>query len=122
MSYNSNRNLTANSQVLRKKMTKEERHLWYDCLKRLSIPFHRQKTLGVYIVDFYCDRAKLIVELDGSQHFEETGIAEDQRRDAALKEMGYTVLRYANSDIHGNFEGVCADILNHLPKNAVFQE
>ena len=70
MSYNSNRNLTANSQVLRKNMTKEERHLWYDCLKRLSIPFHRQKTLGVYIVDFYCDRAKLIVELDGSQHFE----------------------------------------------------
>ena len=103
-------------------MTKEERHLWYDCLKRLTISFHRQKTLGVYIVDFYCDRAKLVIELDGSQHFEETGIAEDQRRDMALKEMGYTVLRYANSDIHKNFTGVCKDILKHLPENVVFRE
>ena len=122
MSYNSNQKLTANSQALRKNMTKEERHLWYDCLRRLSIPFHRQKTIGVYIVDFYCDKAKLIIELDGSQHFEETGIAKDQRRDNALKNMGYTILRYANSDIHKNFEGVCMDILNHLPKETVFRE
>ena len=76
---------------------------------------NRQKTLGSYIVDFYCDKAKLVIELDGSQHFEETGAAKDKRRDQALSEEGYTVLRYANSEVNGNFRGVCADILAHLP-------
>lgn len=115
MSYTSNPRLTRNSQTLRKGMTKEERHLWYDFLKRLSIPFHRQKTIGLYIVDFYCDQARLIIELDGSQHFEETGIVEDQERDSVLNSMGYTVLRFSNSEIHQNFEGVCAEILKYLP-------
>ena len=115
MSYTSNPRLTRNSQTLRKGMTKEERHLWYDFLKRLSIPFHRQKIIGLYIVDFYCDQARLIIELDGSQHFEETGIAEDQERDSVLNSMGYTVLRFPNSEIHQNFEGVCAEILKYLP-------
>ena len=115
MSYTSNPRLTRKSQTLRKGMTKEERHLWYDFLKRLSIPFHRQKTIGLYIVDFYCDQARLIIELDGSQHFEETGIAEDQERDSVLNSMGYTVLRFPNSEIHQNFEDVCAEILKYLP-------
>ena len=110
MSYTSNPRLTRNSQTLRKGMTKEERHLWYDFLKRLSIPFHRQKTIGLYIVDFYCDQARLIIELDG-----ETGIVEDQERDSVLNSMGYTVLRFPNSEIHQNFEGVCAEILKYLP-------
>ena len=96
-------------------MTKEERHLWYDFLKHLSIPFHRQKTIGCYIVDFFCDSAGLVIELDGSQHFEETGAAEDTLRDKVLAESGYTVLRYANSNINRNFRGVCQDILSHLP-------
>ena len=105
MTYSSNPRLTKNSQSLRKNMTKEERTLWYQFLRLLSIPFHRQKTIGVYIVDFYCDKAKLIIELDGSQHFEDTGVAQDQQRDADLRGMGYTILRYANSDVNRNLRG-----------------
>ena len=119
MTYSSNPRLTKNSQSLRKNMTKEERTLWYQFLRLLSIPFHRQKTIGVYIVDFYCDKAKLIIELDGSQHFEDTGVAQDQQRVAALRGMSYTVLRYANSDVNRNLRGVCEDILNHLPSGTV---
>lgn len=115
VAYSSNPALTGRSQKLRREMTKEERHLWYDFLKHLSIPFHRQKTIGCYIVDFFCDRAGLVIELDGSQHFAETGAAEDTLRDKVLAESGYTVLRYANSDINRNFRGVCQDILSHLP-------
>ena len=119
MAYSSNPRLTKNSQSLRKNMTKEERILWYQFLRLLNIPFHRQKTIGVYIVDFYCDKAKLIIELDGSQHFEDTGVAQDQQRDADLRGMGYTILRYANSDVNRNLRGVCEDILNHLPSGTV---
>ena len=116
MSYSSNPHLTTYSRKLRKEMTKEERHLWYDFLKLLDIPFHRQKTIGQYIVDFYCDRAKLIIELDGSQHFEATGIAQDQQRDLTLSDSGYSILKYANSDVNRNYHGVCEDILAHLPE------
>lgn len=109
-----NHSLKANSQKLRREMTKEERHLWYDFLKTCPYPFHRQKIIGYYIVDFYCDKKKLVVELDGSQHFEEDGQKYDKRRDDYLREQGLTILRYANSDIQDNFVGVCEDILNHL--------
>ena len=105
VTYTSNAKLTPYAQKLRKEMTKEERHLWYDFLKHLDVSVNRQKTLGPYIVDFYCDKAKLVIELDGSQHFEETGAAKDKRRDQALSEEGYTVLRYANSEVNGNFRG-----------------
>lgn len=95
-------------------MTKEERHLWYDFLKQLPVTVHRQKTIGNYIVDFYIAEAKLVIELDGSQHFEEEGRKKDESRDAFLKSQGLTVLRYANSDINQNFQGVCQDIWNHI--------
>ncbi|MDO5399374.1 MAG: DUF559 domain-containing protein [Eubacteriales bacterium] len=67
--------LTPNAQNLRKSMTKEERHLWYDFLKSLPMTFNRQKILGHYIVDFYCDRARIAIELDGSQHYSPEGNA-----------------------------------------------
>lgn len=121
MSYSSNPRLTAYSRKLRKEMTKEERHLWYDFLKLLNISFHRQKTIGQYIVDFYCDKAKLIIELDGSQHFETTGVAEDRSRNFFLSNSGYTILRYANCDVNRNFRGVCEDILAHLPEKTKVQ-
>ena len=121
MSYSSNPRLTAYSRKLRKEMTKEERHLWYDFLKLLNISFHRQKTIGQYIVDFYCDKAKLIIELDGAQHFETTGVAEDRSRDLFLSNSGYTILRYANCDVNRNFRGVCEDILAHLPEKTKVQ-
>ena len=111
----SNSKLTKNSQTLRKNMTKEERHLWYDFLKALPVTIKRQKTIGNYIVDFYCASAQLVIELDGSQHFEDTGMASDMERDAYLRYLGLTVLRYSNRQINQQFREVCEDILNHLP-------
>ena len=105
-----NPKLTGNAKALRKNMTKEERHLWYDFLKQLPVTVYRQKVIGNYIVDFYIADAKIVIELDGSQHFEEEGQREDRVRDAYLQAQGLTVLRYANSDVNGNFRGVCQDI------------
>ena len=95
-------------------MTKEERHLWYDFLKTLPMMVHRQKVIGNYIVDFYIAEAKLVIELDGSQHFEAEGQQTDAVRDEYLRSLGLTVLRYANSDVNRNFNGVCEDIWNRL--------
>ena len=109
-----NSKLTPNAKTLRKNMTKEERHLWYDFLKTLDITFNRQKVIGNYIVDFYCAKAKIVIELDGSQHYEDKGLQTDQKRDNYLNSLGITVLRYSNLDINKNFRGVCLDILNHI--------
>ena len=96
-------------------MTKEERKLWYEFLKMLPIPFKRQKIIGNYIVDFYCASANLVIELDGSQHYDLEGKQQDALRDQFLNELGLTVLRYSNSDIYHNFDAVCEHILLHLP-------
>ncbi len=95
-------------------MTKEERHLWYDFLKLLPVTVNRQKVIDHYIVDFYCASAKLAIELDGSQHYEDRGSAADRERDNALNQLGITVVRYSNYDINRNFNGVCEDILRRL--------
>ena len=109
-----NEKLTDISQVLRSNMTKEEKHLWYDFLKLLPITVNRQKVIGKYIADFYCAGAKIVIEIDGGQHYEEEARKKDQIRDAYFAEIGITVLRYTNLDIHRNFNGVCADIINHI--------
>ena len=109
-----NPKLTHFSKELRKSMTPEERHLWYDFLKKLPVTIHRQKVIGAYIVDFYCASASLVIELDGSQHREEQGIREDKIRDDYLNSLGILVLRYSNETIHKNFYGVCADIQRHI--------
>ena len=90
---------TENARALRKNMTKEERHLWYDFLRSYSVRFLRQKVIDRYIVDFYCASAKLAIEVDGSQHYEDEGIKNDATRDAFLNDLGIKVLRYSNSDI-----------------------
>ena len=113
--YNSR--LTKNAQKLRKTMTKEERHLWYDCLKQLPVTVHRQKILGKYIVDFYVASVKLVIELDGSQHYEATGQIKDAERDAYLKSIGCAVLRYSNADVNRRFGSVCEEIYNYLQRN-----
>ena len=105
-----NKKLISNSRVLRKNMTKQERHLWYDFLKRLPCTVHRQKVIGPYIVDFYIAEAKLVIELDGSQHFESEHIAADGQRDTYLKEQGLRILRIPNNAITENFPGVCEQI------------
>lgn len=114
-----NSNLTRNAKALRKNMTKEERHLWYDFLKNLPVTVNRQKVIGKYIADFYIASAKLVIELDGSQHYEDVGIAEDIARDNYLNELGIKVLRYSNYDVNKNFDSVCQDILKHLDTSSV---
>lgn len=110
MNKTNDNKLTAISRVLRKNMTEEENHLWYDFLKKLPQTIHRQKVIGHYIVDFYCAEAKLVIELDGSQHRTQQGIQDDFLRDEFLNHLGIMVVRYSNLDIRENFEGVCSDI------------
>ena len=98
------------SQKLRREMTQQEKHLWYDFLKSYPATFRRQKQFGHYIVDFYCASAKLVVELDGSQHYEPEVERRDIVRDEYLSSLGLTVLRFGNADIDIHFEGVCATI------------
>ena len=110
----SNPKLTQMARVLRKNMTKEECKLWFEFLKPLSVVVKRQKVIGEYIVDFYCPAAKLVIEVDGSQHYEEIGKQKDQQRDADLESIGLKVLRYSNYDVNQSFEAVCNDILRNL--------
>ena len=98
------------AQTLRKNMTKEERHLWYDFLKAYPIQFKRQYPIGNYIVDFYCYKARLVVELDGSQHCEPEAISYDQKRTQFLQQKGLYTLRISNLDVMKNFDGVCQNI------------
>ena len=105
-----NPQLVQNARDLRKNMTREERRLWYDFLRDYSVRFTRQKVLGKYIVDFYCAKAKLIVEVDGPQHFEEQGAAYDRERTAYLAQYGLQVIRIPNNQVMEHFDGVCAYI------------
>ncbi len=110
MEYKHNHKLINNARNLRKNMTKEERHLWYDFLRNYPHRFYRQKVIAEYIVDFYCAEAKLVIELDGSQHFSEKGIEQDAVRSEFLEQYGLKILRIANNEIFTNFEGVCTYI------------
>ena len=107
MVYKHNKALVTNAKNLRKNMTKEERHLWYDFLRPYPVRFFRQKILGKYIVDFYCAEAKLIVELDGSQHYEDKEMEYDAERTTYLELYGVRVLRIPNNEVNQNFSGVC---------------
>ena len=99
--------LTPLAKELRKRLTAEERHLWYDFLRAYPIRFFRQKVLGKYIADFFCSEAKLAIELDGSQHFEEQNAENDAVRTTFLEDYGLKVLRIPNNEINRNFKGVC---------------
>ena len=119
MNKTNNPKLTENAKKLRTNMTKEERHLWYDFLKGLPITVNRQKVIGKYIVDFYIASSKLVIELDGSQHYEDKGIENDVKREKFLTSLGIKVLRYSNLDINQRFEVVCQDILNNINTSSV---
>lgn len=112
--YPYNKKLVKNSQTLRKNMTVEEKHLWYDFLKKLPMPVKRQKNIENYIVDFYIPQAKTVIELDGVQHTADDHYEKDQARDNDLKKWGIKVLRYSNKDINCNFNNVVIDILNNI--------
>ncbi len=105
-----NSDLTDLSRKLRKQQTKEENLLWHCFLKKYPVRFRRQYVIGSYIVDFYCHQARLAVELDGSQHYEEAEIRQDRQRTEYLESQGLTVLRFSNLDVKRRFSAVCQSI------------
>ena len=108
--------LIPRAKELRSNMTPQESRLWYCFLKKYPIRFQRQKTIKCFIADFYCHKAKLIIELDGSQHYTEDGMARDNERTAILSEFNLEVIRFSNYDIDNNFEAVCFEIDNSVSK------
>ncbi len=105
--------LTKNAQSLRKNMTPEERTLWYQVLKTLPVPVKRQKVIGPYIVDFYIPSRQIVIEVDGSQHYEHAGQSKDILREEDFRQLGIKVLRYSNREIKTNLRGVYEDIARH---------
>ena len=112
-----NKKLVPNAQALRKNMTPEEKHLWYDFLKLLPLTVKRQHNIENYIVDFYIAKKKIAIEIDGMQHYTPEHEKADKQRDLVLGSWGITVLRYSNHDIHNNFNAVAEDILLNLGLN-----
>jgi len=105
-----NDNLTELARKLRKNQTKEEALLWYKFLSKYPVRFHRQYVIGSFIVDFYCHGARLVVELDGSQHYDPVDMKKDQMRTAYLESLGLQVLRFTNLDVLQRFDAVCQAI------------
>ena len=99
-----------NARNLRKEMTPWERKLWYCFLNKYPVRFTRQKPIGRFIVDFYCAKAGLILELDGGGHYNPEAKAKDDERSQILEQSGLKVLRFSNMDIDKNFYGVCTVI------------
>ena len=107
-----NKDIVHTAKALRKNMTKEEKHLWYDFLRTYPVKFLRQKPLGKYIADFYSAEAKLVIELDGSQHYEDANIKKDAERNTYFSQYGLTVIHIPNNEVNQNFMGVCEYIDN----------
>ena len=112
--------LLSSARELRKNMTREERHLWYDFLRTYPVKFTKQKIIGNYIVDFYCADAKIVIELDGSQHLEPGAIEHEAVRTSFLNSFGLTVYRITNLEVNRNFTGVC-EYIDCLVKHALSQ-
>ena len=109
-----NRKLKVRSQELRKNATPQENKLWYEFLRTHPCPFTRQKTLGNFIVDFLCPSKKLVIEIDGSQHFTDEGIESDRFRTKLLASVGLQVMRFTNAEVDNSFETVCEKIQNYI--------
>jgi len=105
-----NEKLQDNAAELRKNMTPEERHLWYDFLSSYPERFRRQEILGEYIVDFYCRKAKIVIEIDGAQHYLPDSVEYDRKRTEYFSGIGIEVIRFLNRDIKFDFNNVCAYI------------
>lgn len=107
-----------NARRLRKEMTGEERKLWYEFLRTYPVRFMRQRPIDRFIVDFYCAQAKLVIEVDGSQHYEADGIAYDAERSEVLAARGIYVLRVPNNEVRQNFRAVCDQIDNEVKRRS----
>ena len=103
--YNKDINNLAKS--LRKQMTRQERHLWYDFLRNYGVKVYRQRIIDNYVADFYCPAAKLVIELDGGQHYDDKKMLDDEHRSAIINQYGIRVVRIPNNEIDNNFYNVC---------------
>ena len=110
MVFIKNNKLNNFSKELRLNMTKEEKHLWYDYLRNHKLTFNRQFVIGNYIADFYCHSKKLIIELDGGQHYEDNSLLYDENRTNYFNSLGIRVIRFTNTDINKRFDCVCEEI------------
>lgn len=108
--YKHNKILTPAARTLRKNMTPQEKQLWYHFLSKYPVRMLKQKVIGNFIADFYCAKAKLVIELDGGQHYMENGPAYDEERAAIINAYGIEVIRFSNSEVDENFAGVCEKI------------
>ena len=109
-----NNQLLPRARELRRDMTPHERKLWYIFLRKYPIKIYKQRIIDSFIVDFYCARAKLVIELDGSQHYTSQGLAYDRERTAVLSKYDLSVLRFTNYDIDHHFDAVCRRIDNEI--------
>ena len=109
-----NKNIVPTAKMLRKNMTKEEKHLWYDFLRLYPVRFIRQKVIGRYVVDFYCAKARLVIEIDGAHHYTVEGRKQDKARDEYLKSLGLDVLRFSDAYVDEKFREVCETIKQRI--------
>ena len=105
-----NADLKDQARSLRRSMTPQEKHLWYDYLSSCPVRFRRQRPIGPYVVDFYCSKARLVIEVDGHEHFTDSGRRADARRTAYLESLGLKVIRFADYDVEKRFDRVCRHI------------
>ena len=125
MSLPYNHKTIKNAKELRKNSTKQEKHLWYDFLSNYPVRFQRQKTIGNYIVDFYCSKANLTVEIDGLQHYTLGAAQHEFSRNEYLNSVGITVIRFKNAELEKEFKKVCNQIdyvVKELIKNGSLSE
>jgi len=95
---------------LRRNMTPQENHLWYDFLQHYPVKIYKQRIIDNFIADFYCHKARLVIELDGAQHYTPKGKSHDEARTEVLSKYGLSVIRFTNGDVDDRFEGVCSAI------------
>jgi len=107
MSLNYDKTLIPYAKKLRREMTRQEKHLWYDFLSGYPVRFQRQKTIDRFIADFYCHKAKLIIELDDSRNYTAHGTEYNDEKTAALTDLGLRIIRFSSFDIDKNFDAVC---------------
>ncbi len=110
MTIHKNYALLPRARELRREMTPHERKLWYLFLRNYPVKIYKQRIIKSYIMDFYCASAKLVIEIDGTQHYEDVGQAYDSKRNAVLEAAGLRILRFSNREIDREFEGVCQAI------------
>ena len=110
MALPKNNDLLKNARTLRKEMTPQELRLWYRFLRTYPVKIYKQRIIGEYIVDFYCHPVRLVIEIDGSQHYDPESVVYDKKRTTYLESLGLRVVRFSNADINVRFPAVCEEI------------